>query len=482
MITCPNKNLKSWKKLVESRGENTAYNLWFLYDGIVPEKEYISKIKYHKDFVPSKEDLNNKLSSFLNKVNFTVKQVKDINELTGFNALSTTDLLHKTILLEENKEHLLLKETAYVAYSLLGKRNKLRTSLITSIDNIDNYSNIFNQYQTTNPNLSEYKIKELIVVDFIADAIKNNYEIPKDSYVNQQSDYWMVEGSTKLKKKLNYYLGLIKKLISEFLGKNKLSKDKLNTLIDDIANDILELKKYKFNDTLLEEDKLTNYEDTIKNDERALEIVNNMKSFDLILTGSLALRKQGTLYRTDKETLHDLDFSLLNSKITKEDKKLVKEIITQWVVTPPGFLMNYKLDKIGFLSKIKQIYPDFKITSAFKGLNDNEFTISGSIGDYVIDIFLVNDEVLDKNEKTFQDWESIFTAKLRMGRLKDMKDFINYIPFKEKTSALFSQDKGFRHFTFKDNSNLILTPQNRIQKTQQSEAIKNISNKVEKIC
>ena len=29
---------------------------------------------------------------------------------------------------------------------------------------------------------------------------------------------------------------------------------------------------------------------------------------------------------------------------------------------------------------------------------------------------------------------------------------------------------------------ITLTPQNRIQKTQQSEAIKNISNKVEKIC
>ena len=34
--TCPNTNLKEWKSLVESKGEDMAYFLWDQYDGKVP--------------------------------------------------------------------------------------------------------------------------------------------------------------------------------------------------------------------------------------------------------------------------------------------------------------------------------------------------------------------------------------------------------------------------------------------------------------
>jgi len=40
MIICPNKRSKSWKNLVAARGETVAYNLWYFYDGEVPESEY----------------------------------------------------------------------------------------------------------------------------------------------------------------------------------------------------------------------------------------------------------------------------------------------------------------------------------------------------------------------------------------------------------------------------------------------------------
>ena len=45
MIICPNKRSKSWKNLVAARGESVAYNLFFKYQGEVPESEYeITKI------------------------------------------------------------------------------------------------------------------------------------------------------------------------------------------------------------------------------------------------------------------------------------------------------------------------------------------------------------------------------------------------------------------------------------------------------
>ena len=37
MATCPNKNLDSWKQLVELRGEAMAHYLWDLYNGEIPE-------------------------------------------------------------------------------------------------------------------------------------------------------------------------------------------------------------------------------------------------------------------------------------------------------------------------------------------------------------------------------------------------------------------------------------------------------------
>jgi hypothetical protein len=40
MATCPNKNLKEWKDLVQSRGESIAHYLWDKHKGEVPEKEY----------------------------------------------------------------------------------------------------------------------------------------------------------------------------------------------------------------------------------------------------------------------------------------------------------------------------------------------------------------------------------------------------------------------------------------------------------
>jgi hypothetical protein len=42
MIICPNKRSKSWKNLVAARGESVAYNLFFKYQGEVPESEYVT--------------------------------------------------------------------------------------------------------------------------------------------------------------------------------------------------------------------------------------------------------------------------------------------------------------------------------------------------------------------------------------------------------------------------------------------------------
>lgn len=403
-----------------------------------------------------KVPLGTALESFLSKLNIDVKTVDDVKALTGYDAAATTDLLYKTILISNtnNKEDLLVKETAYVAYSFLGTKNKIRTDLISSIENIPNYQSIYDSYKERNPNLSDYKIKELIVVDFIADAIKNEYNVPKDSHINRESEYWKIEGNSPLEKKLKYLLNKIKRFIKEFFTDVKLSEEELNSLASDIAKDIITSNFNKFGNELSPELQLTNYEGTISREEEAKKIVEDFQDLGLLLTGSLAIRKQGTLYRSVEEDLHDLDFTVTNISISEQDRKFLESLGNALKVGPERLIIKQQLKthKIDIIEKIKEKFPNFIITNAFGGLDKGNYTLSGTIGEYSIDLFFVGDKVLDKNEKNFQDWQEIFKAKIRMGRAKDIRDFANYIPFNSVEDKL-SQEKGFRHFNFEKIKN-----------------------------
>jgi len=406
--------------------------------------------------------LEDRLTKFLDKLNVTVEQRNNIKEATGYGAIATTDLLYKTILIKEGyTKELLPKEVAYIAYSFLGRKSKLRTDLINSIDQLDNFNDIFTKYQERSPQLNEYKIKELIVVDFLADAIQNNWDTPKESYINKEAEYWEIKGNSKLEKRIKYILGKIRRFFETLFNINKLDKNEVKDLMNDIANDILQLNVRKFGGELTAEQQLTNYEDTIAKDLKANEIVQNFQNIDLILTGSLSLRKQGTLYRSGEENLHDLDFTVQSDKFFDIINDLIEVPITSEFfnlseVSKLEYLDNYRnmsikkifkdLDNIEIIKQIKELYPSFIITNSFYGKNE-EYTISGDIDGYAIDLFFVKDSSLDNVEKGFQDWQPIFKAKIGMGRAKDIKDFANYIPFNTTTNKL-SQEVGLRHFNF----------------------------------
>lgn len=411
-------------------------------------------------------ELSDKLQSFLNDLNFTVEFKDDM--LHEFDPKSLTDLLYKTILVKNNyKDPGLLKETAYVAYSFLGKKNKIRTDLIHSIENLPNYNEIYEKYVTKNTNLSNYKIKELIIVDFIADAIKNNFEVPKDSYINRKADYWGIKGNSKIEKKIKYYLSKIKRFILDLFGGTKLSQEQVSELLDDIANDVINQNYDKFGTKLSPEQQLTNYEETILKDPKAEGIIKEFQKLGLVLTGSLALRKTGTIYREIEENLHDLDFSLtigdhgkffndlieeykkLQEGASQAGKNLVAEAFTRELAK------NYTKHPI--FNAVKKLYPNFMIKKAFSS-NDGIVTVLADIDGYAIDFFFRPEPILDKNEQSFQDWEYIFMAKLKMGRVKDIRDFANYKLYNRKTDGSFAEIPGFRHFTFPDtNSRTVLS-------------------------
>lgn len=437
--------------------------------------EYVDEIlaSYDADVFNQVINRLDKLNDFLTKLNFNVKTVDELRTLTGFNALATTDLIYKTILLKSSSDplRLLTKEVAYVAYSMLGKKNKIRTDLVSSIENIQGYAKAYDRYKKRSPDLNDYKIKELIVVDYISAAIENNFENPSKVELGRSAEYWSIQGNSKLEKQIKYQLNRLKRFIKELLGSNKLNSTEVNDLLDDIASDVINSEFKKFGTVLSSDQQLTEYQQTINEDPKADSIVKDFQELGILLTGSLSLRKQGTIYRSEKETLHDLDFTVpysliqadlsliqqnRNAEISAAEKEFsyvpdLRDQIVSGIYKKYTGISDNLIYNSEWFKAIKKKYPSLKKVRSFGGTKNETFTWTGSIeGGYDIDLFLTKDNRLGViNNDGFQDWISIFKAKLKMGRAKDLRDFANYIPFNTNNDK-FSQNVGLRHFNFED--------------------------------
>jgi hypothetical protein len=167
-------------------------------------------------------------------------------------------------------------------------------------------------------------------------------------------------------------------------------------MAQDIAADILTKDYTKIKRTMPSGSRLTNYESTLENNPDVKELAQNLKDVGLQMTGSLSLRKQGTIYRTKDENVHDLDFKV-----------------------PPSIRDSY-------IEKLKTIYPEFSITHEFKTprYNVKVAVINGISVDFFEDHVHKNSVDSENNVS----WQDIFEAKLDIGREKDMVDFMVYNP------------------------------------------------------
>ena len=442
--------------------------------GKEPSFEWVESLIINKqDRTTGLTELSQNLLGFLDKLNVSTEFRTELQSASGYNAASLTDLLYKTVLVRNDyKNPGLIKETAYVAYSFLGKKNKIRTDLINSIENFKNYPELYQKYKRQNSKLSDYKIKELIVIDYLADAIQNDFKHPKDSYINREAEYWQLKSDSKIGRALEILLIKFKNFITNLFNV-KLSEQELDALVSDLAHDILTKNFRKFGSELSAKDQLTNYEDTVAKDPVAGNIIDKFTdNLKLVLTGSLSARSQGTFYRSTEENLHDLDFTYQGGN-DPQVSKFILNVYKQSSLMPyadrPAFLKKKSTELLKtfqnhpVLLGIKKEFPDFKIENAFMNKSDR-FTISGSIGEHVIDLFFTLDTDVDSHTPMFQDWEATFIQKLIMGRRKDIKDFANFIPF-FTTQGEIAQTRGFRHFTFKPILNNLeeLSPESTIE-------------------
>lgn len=455
MTSCPNKTSQEWKDLVSAVGDKNAMKLYLLNNetvvspevgqfqlfaetnpsiaseileqnisadqkknitqsttlndlmvlagsGIYEDSRFLSKHPSStysiKESVsePVFNALNSNLEEFLARFGFTTEQLEDLKDATGYSIIGATDFLAKTILVKkENIDKAYSKEAAYAIFNLLGKKNLLRKDLIASIHLIDNYDSLKSKY--TNGKLSDYKIRELVAVDYLQGKL---IEAHKGALPTSNK---AVSKDVSAKNKLEYTILKIKQWWADII--RRFSKVYKKEYIDDVFNQIA-------NDVINKNTRLFNLSKNISYNKMELsgkqkEINDNLVKIGAINSGSYALNRQGTLTR---ESIKDLDY----------------------------FVPYYKRNNL--IKDLIKLYPEIIFSEPYAGVMGNRsMTMSAKIGDVKLDFFLSNTPEEDSYNKIiiidgvkYHHWKNIFDAKVRIGSQKHLSDLAGFVPFNKE--------------------------------------------------
>lgn len=493
-MSCPNINLESWKLLEASVGKDRAYYLWDKFGENVPDIAY----------------LNAKLvNGFLKDFKITATEYTNLKEELGLDAVAASDLVSKAIAYQKGES--ITSEVAYFAYNMLGKQNnKLRSELRYLVNKWDKYQERFNYHSKLlrekegfNPNKEEWKnkIRDLVILDFLQDKIQQHYLDPQ-SFTKSLDSKWTSEDFSLWNKIISW----LENLLSSYSSKYENQKTKLNDLGLSIADEVLS-NNYEYFDYNLKEDQIQKYyNQTINSDPFAKKLVEfGQKELGLVLTGSLALRKAGEVYRTLDETLHDIDWVIPYEITNTAENEKVLNTIRKYQgndKSAASLMALQHVEELSWFKKFKEKYPSYQMIFGFYGNEHDKYeslTIQGVIdgkfytedgfheeeksfykkdpetkkpvkvketqkvkhkkGDwikdtgYVIDFFVRLQPKQEEHENYFKLWKEIMIAKLKMGRDKDFTDWKAFTPYlKSKDSFNFNYE-GFRHFNYNNSQN-----------------------------
>ena len=274
----------------------------------------------------------------------------------------------------------------------------------------------------------------------------------------------------------------------------KYDEEKLQDLALDIIDDVYRENYDKFTrgytkvgDKIItpkgDELVLKDYEESINSDPNAASIMNNIlnniyagsdEKLGPKLSGSATTRKYGTTYRSVDEAFHDFDIVIPMAMHEQEENYVhVLNIINHNIHNLSPEVVNKLIMPLikeqSWYKNFKNLYPSWTLLNAFVGRDHKKgesVTVTGVIdgqfknGKYVektgtIVDFFVRTKESNGNKEEFDDywktWKGIYEAKLKMGRLKDLTDFIYFDPF-IKDRYKFT-NKGYRYFSYAENNN-----------------------------
>lgn len=472
-------------------------------------------------------ELEDKLKDgFLKDFGITATEYNNLKEDLGLDAYSASDIITKTIVY--NKGESVIPEVAYFSYMMLGKgNNKIKSDLKYLIYRWEGFTKSFNFHSKELQervgfikDSKEWKTRviEKVIIDFLKENLENYYLDPVN-FKKQLDKKWTKSDFSLFAK--------IMEIIENFLftkrgSIDRKAKEALEQIGLSIADEVLNQNYNYFNYSLNSSQIKKEYLDTLNSDSFAKEIVTTLKDeLDLILTGSLTLRRFGSVYRSAKESIHDIDWIVPYSKIKDNPevldliKKLTDETNKLFINKPVKDKDKYFSDKLvkNILPKMEWYkefllkYPNFTFLTGFVGKDNIEslstITLTGVIngefykndgyhieektiirknlitkkvntkiqkvkvkhskGDYIKETGYIIDfftRLLPKQEEhtsNFLSWKEITLAKLKMGREKDFIDWVAFTPNIASSNEFNFNYKDFRNLSYSKNNSSVIS-------------------------
>ena len=426
---------------------------------VLDEFEQTSKFYEQQDqfldenYFPSIEtnklkDLEQELvNGFLKDFNITTQEYESLKNDLNIDGYAASDIIEKFIAYEKGES--IIPEVAYFAYVMLGKKNnKIKSNLKYLINKWDKYQERFNYHKEIINYYEGYvgdgkkwknKIRDLVILDFLQENIIDHYLNPQEFKKNLDTS-WTREDFPK------WYdvVGQIEKFLS--IVKNMFSiksKQRLKEIGAGIAQEIIS-RNYDYYDYNLSKGQVQKYyNDTLNSDPFAKKIIETGLDLGLWATGSIVVRKEGSLFRTEEESLHDIDwtveYKLQNKEVNRGILNQLKSINEKtkkylpFVLTPVDQRDLIKgasnkaeslVQELDWYKDFVKKYPSFKIFNSFyDSKSENIFeklTVQG-----VIDGEFYDSDGYHEEEITY---------------LK--KDPVTKRPFKVKETVVKKHEKG----------------------------------------
>jgi hypothetical protein len=369
-------------------------------------------------------ELNKSLAMYLSKFGIKTETLDDLQFKLGIDSFAHVDILNKVLYVNKNNQSDYPQQAGKVIAYMM-QHNPLVTEITSSMKKYSMFKN-----------LSQDEL-----LDAVGDLISQ--ELHKRT-------------NTALPKSLLDSIAALIRQFFELLSSVRI--DRINRNVGIIADGILLQNESLITSSTFKPGAVgkvigkVSLNEALEKDKFANTIVEKM-SPHFILTGSVTLAEQGTVYRPEENAVHDLDW--ISPLARNQSKKIfeslyprnhyIREIISEeyttdtWIVAPDGYTIeNLVLEgsnnRIGGYDIVDK---NGTVVSSYEPLSDSH---TGNVEAKVVDIFSYN----TYNEENFKsqriklasgielniaDWRNTFKAKLTFGRLKDIWDYNRFIPY-----------------------------------------------------
>ena len=278
MATCPNPNLKEWKDLVKSRGEDISYFLWDKHNGNVPQSEYeVAPNEVREIKLPQlqKERVNKKDSLKAANLEYLEQTLNVLSNKFG--------LPYEVIFDETNPNNGYVDAISYSQPTII-----INASKATHDTPLHEYGHIFvNLIKSSNKNLYSSLVKEILSSEQGKKELKKVQEYYSNYSLGEQIEETIVQllgeyaaGNLDSKTGLHKTIKKLWDSILDFLSNafNVEIKDiSPNTSIENLSK-LLSNPNINFNQpTFIEKNLKTIEESTLENKKSAVEEYNKFK-------------------------------------------------------------------------------------------------------------------------------------------------------------------------------------------------------------